>query len=152
MALTIEKQKAKRLYDESPDWFKRDLEAEFGEDFFKATNYESIKTFEDACKKLKVYPDDIFNKKDSPDEVAYKKLKVIVKAINNGWIPNWKDSDQKKWFPWFNLSSGFGFSGSYYCCDYAGTFIGSRLCFESSEKSEYAANQFIDLYKDLLTL
>ncbi|RPJ66846.1 MAG: hypothetical protein EHM20_17495 [Alphaproteobacteria bacterium] len=150
--MTIEKAKAKKLFNESPQWFKEELISEFGEDFFKPLEYESIKTFEDACKKFKVHPDYVFTDRDSTDEIAYKKLKVIIAAINNGWKPDWSNSNQKKWWPWFNLSSGFGFSFSAYYGGYSSTTVGSRLCFESQEKSDYCATQFIDLYKDLLTL
>ena len=43
--------------------------------------------------------------------------------------------------------SGGGFS--YYDYDDWGAYsdVGSRLCFESSEKAEYAGNQFKELYK-----
>ncbi|MEI7424468.1 MAG: hypothetical protein WCK18_20370, partial [Prolixibacteraceae bacterium] len=66
--------------------------------------------------------------------------------------PDWNNTDQRKWWPYFNLSSGFGFSYSFFGYGYASTFVGSRLCFETSEKSNYAANQFIDLYKEFLTI
>jgi len=152
MSLTIEKQKAKKLYPEAPEWLKKELEEEFGKDNLKAEDFENIKTFDDACNKFNVHPGDVFHDKDTPDEIAYKKLKLIARAINNGWVPNWKNENEKKWWPWFNLSSGSGFSNSDY--GYSGTTsgVGSRLCFESEEKSEYTANQFLDLYRDLLTI
>lgn len=152
MSLTIEKQKAKRLYPEAPEWLKKELEEEFGKDNLKAEDFESIKTFEDACKKMKAHPDDVIHERDMPDEIAYKKLKLIAAAINNGWIPNWDNENERKWWPWFNLSSGFGFSLSFYGIANAATNVGSHLCFESEEKSDYCATQFIDLYKDLLTI
>ena len=151
MALKIEKETAKKLYSNVPEWYQKEMVAEFGEEFFKEECYESIKTFDDACTELDVNPGLVFNDLDSPDEVAYKKLKVIAKAINQGWSPDWSDADQYKYYPYFKvLSSGFGFSGSD--CGYAGTYanVGSRLCFESREKSDYAAAQFIDLYKQFL--
>ena len=50
------------------------------------------------------------------------------------------------------LSSGFGFSGSVYDYDFTGASVGSRLCFESKEKADYAANQFLKIYEDFLTI
>ena len=152
MKLELQKLTAKRLYPDAPDWFQKVLEETFGEDFFKKKHFTDIKTFEDACYELCVRESDVYNEKDSDDEIAYKKLKVIVKAINQGWTPNWDNTGQRKWWPWFKLSSGFGFSASYYDFGRTGTIVGSRLCFESEEKSDYAANQFIDLYEKLLTL
>ena len=152
MPLTIEKHEAKRLLPDAPEWLKRKLIEEFGEEITKQKDFENIKTFEDACAKFKVHPDDVFNERDMPDEIAYKKLKLIIRAINNGWVPDWKNESQKKWVPWFVLSSGFGFDSSDYYYGNSHTDAGSRLCFESDEKSTYAANQFLNLYEEFLTI
>lgn len=153
MAFKINKEVAKRLYKESPEWFKNQLVEAFGEECFKKRNFTDIKTFEDACDEVGISPDSVFDSaKDSPDEIAYKKLKVIVKAINGEWVPDWANTNQRKWWPWFNLSSGFGFSLSDFSYTDACTSVGSRLCFESEEKSDYSAKQFIQLYKEFLTI
>jgi hypothetical protein len=151
MSLTISKEKAKRLYPEAPEWLKKDLVDEFGIEFFKEEKYERIKTFKDACGVLNINPENVFTEYDTSDEIAYKKLKVIIQAINAGWTPDWNDDNQRKYYPWFNLSSGFGFSSSACLCDYADASVGSRLCFESEEKCIYTTNQFLDIYKDFLT-
>ena len=111
-------------------------------------NWQDIKTLEDACGVLGIKPP---SEIEDPDIVAYQKLKIIIRAINQGWTPDWNDSNQYKYWPWFVLSSGFGFSYSFYSYDYADTSVGSRLCFESREKSDYTAQQFLDLYKQFLT-
>jgi hypothetical protein len=151
MELKMKEDTAKRLYPESPEWFKEVLVETFGRSSFKR-KYTEIKTFEDACDELGIDPDDVYNKKDLPDEIAFKKLKVIAKAINNGWVPNWNDKNQYKWFPYFNLSSGFCFSHSTCRCTITYTSVGSRLCFETKEQSDYVGKQFDDLYKELLTI
>jgi hypothetical protein len=79
-------------------------------------------------------------------------LKMVVKAINGDWTPDWSNSDQYKYWPYFILSSGFGFSYSYYYSDHSDTTVGSRLCFETREKSNYAAQQFIDIYEQFMTI
>ena len=152
MGLSIDKNTAKRLYAESPDWFKKQLDDEFGQDTFKPKDFETIRTFEDACAKIGVDPSSVIKEDDASDEIAYKKLKVITRAINNGWTPDWNNTNQQKWYPWFKLSSGFGFRVS--CCDYvfADTGSGSRLCFESKEMSTYAGTQFIDIYEQFITI
>jgi len=154
MKLEIKKETAKMLYAEAPEWFKEQLVEVFGEECFKRRHYTDIKTFEDVCEELGITNDSckpIFDVEEDPDEIAYKKLKVIVKAINQGWAPDWSNTNQRKWWPWFNLSSGFGFSSSLYYYGHTLTSVGSRLCFESEEKSDYAAKQFIELYKQFLT-
>lgn len=153
MELKLEKKTAKKLYPEAPGWFQKVLNETFGSDIFRKRSFDEIKTFEDACDELGIeIPTSLFSDLDTPDEIAYKKLKVIVKAINQGWEPDWSNTNQKKWWPWFNLSSGFGFSDSNYGYPYTVTAVGSRLCFESEKKSDYTANQFVDLYEQFLTI
>jgi hypothetical protein len=153
--MEITKQQAQKLFNESPEWFKKQLKEAFGKECFEKKHFRDIKTFEDACEALGISSDGgcmpVYDEEESADEIAYKKLKVIVAAINQGWTPDWRDSSQTKWFPWFRvLSSGSGFSVSHYDYVNASTCVGSRLCFETKEKAEFAATQFIDLYKSFL--
>jgi hypothetical protein len=114
---------------------------------------DRIKTFEDACNELNMNPYIQFFASDSSDEVAYKKLKIIIQAINEGWKPNWNDSNERKWYPYFTARpSGFGFSNSTYDYWHTGTHCGSRLCIETKEKAEYIGKQFEDIYNEFLTL
>jgi hypothetical protein len=151
MELKLKKETAKRIYPEAPAWFRELLIETFGKDCFEKKDWRDIKTYGDACEAIGVNTDPILVG-ELPDEKAYKQLKVIVRAVNQGWIPDWNNTNQKKWWPWFNLSSGFGFSYSGYYYDDASTHVGSRLCFETEEKSDYVANQFLHLYKEFLTL
>ncbi len=150
--LTLQKSTAKRLYSESPDWFRKVLTESFGEELFEKRSYEQIKTFEDACEELGIDIDKLDFSNDTTDESAYKKLKIIIAAINQGWTPDWSNTNQRKWWPWFNLSSGFGFSYSYFGYGYAAASVGSRLCFETEEKCVYAAKQFIEIYEQFITI
>lgn len=112
---------------------------------------ERVKTFEDACQVLGILPDEQLKTiEDLPkDEQAYRKLKIITQALNEGWKPDWKDEKWNKHSPWFDLSSGTGLS--FYCAveKDRGSEVSPRLCFKSSELAEYAGTQFIDLYTDL---
>jgi hypothetical protein len=114
-------------------------------------SFRSIKTFDDACKAIGIDPDSINLPGLTDDELAYRQLKIIVKAINDGWTPDWSNTNEAKWFPWFRvLPSGSGFSGSN-SLNYCGfTFAGSRLCYETKAKSDYAATQFSDIYQKFL--
>jgi hypothetical protein len=113
-------------------------------------DYKTIKSYEDAVKALPVHKNDTINPDDALYDVALKKLRHIIKVINNGWIPDWDNYSQKKWYPWFRLSSGFGFLVSVCGYGYSGTGVGSRLCFENEEKSTFTANQFLKLYEEYL--
>jgi len=120
----------------------------FGKEIFSQKITDRVKTIADACNisgmELIVNPD------DTEDEIAYKKLKIITKALNEGWTPDWSNSNQYKWYPYFKMS-GFGFSGTLYDYSYTTADVGSRLCFKSSELAEYAGKQFEEIYKTLLT-
>lgn len=149
--LKISKNTAIKLYPEAPEWFRKVLNETFGENAFKPREWKDIKTFEDACEVLGISAP-IFNEDEAADEIAYKKLKVIVAAINQGWVPDWINSGQYKYYPWFNLSSGSGFSGLVYASYCSNSGVGSRLCFESREKCLYAAEQFKAIYEDFFTI
>lgn len=117
-------------------------------------DYRTIKTFEDACKKLNLdtakLPDvSIMPERFRKPIIAASKLMIIYEAINNGWIPDWNNYDQYKYYPWFGVSSsGFGFSDTYYYCDFASTDVGSRLCTDTREKALYIAEQFKTEYQE----
>jgi hypothetical protein len=116
-------------------------------------DYTTIKSFEDACKKLGIEPitpgTALLSEDLKKPMVAAYKLMVIYMAINNGWKPNWNNYKQGKYYPWFEiLSSGFGFSRAAYGDDGAVAGVGSRLCTDSSEKALYIGKQFEDIYRD----
>lgn len=116
---------------------------------------DRIKTFDDACRELDITEKE-FNEKFKKleldkDTIAYEKLKIIIKALNEGWSPNWLDTSEKKWYPYFNLSSGFVFSVTICGYSYATSTVGSRLCLKSQELAQYAGTQFLEIYKDFLT-
>jgi hypothetical protein len=153
MGLTIQKSTAKKIYPEAPVWFQEILVENFGKETFAKRGFEDIKTLEDAAEEtghtkgyLKI------SDEESTDEWAYRMLKMVVKAINQGWTPDWSNNNQQKWWPWFNLSSGFGFSYSGYLYGSTGAAVGSRLCFETEAKSNFAAKQFIEIYEQFLTI
>jgi hypothetical protein len=155
MSLKIEKETARQIYHESPELLQKMMVEEFGAECFKKIRYDDIKTFDDACRAMGTTEqefNDRFEKLGlSNDTLFYEKLKIVVKAINDGWTPDWSNINQYKYYPYFEvLGSGVGFSDSGYY--YAGTLtsVGSRLCFESLEKAKYAGIQFIEIYKNYL--
>lgn len=80
---------------------------------------------------------------------AMAKLQVIATALNEGWQPDWTNSNQYKYYAWFKMSgSGLSFHGAVLW--HTVTLVGSRICFKSSELAEYAAEQFEDIYADFI--
>lgn len=114
---------------------------------------ELVKTFEDA-RKLTGRPD-VPDFSNLPTDMrkhfeAQYKMIVIAEALNEGWIPDWYNYNEYKYYPWFEMSPcSFAFRGSD--CDYADAAAGSgsRLKFRTRELAKYAAEQFIDIWKDI---
>lgn len=133
---------------------KETLESIFGKDFFMGTITDRIKTYEDACHELDESPvdvDDMLSKGFTVDEISYRKLKTIVRALNEGWVADFKDSDQAKWYPWFRMSSaGSGYVSTNFAPSTTVTSIGSRLCVKSQSLAVYLGEQFFALYDEFL--
>ena len=121
--------------------------------------YTEIKSFEDACKATgndpKALPDfSMIPEKHRKALLSHFMLLIIVMAINEGWEPDWNDDDQRKWTPWLEVEASEDHKGgsglSLYVVDRWDTdaTVGSRLCYESREKAEYAFETFKDLYED----
>ena len=133
--------------------------------FYKEEDYEEItdrvKTYEDACKVLGVEPINEQNAKAQgfrSDEIARRKLETIAAALNEGWKPDWNNTDQYKYYPYFYIqenakgkgSAGLSCASTSHAATNADADIGSRLCFYASRLARYASNQFTDLYEQIL--
>jgi hypothetical protein len=83
-------------------------------------------------------------------ERYYEDLILVSKALNGNWQPDWSDSDECKYFPYFTSASGLRFSYTNYGYRSTFTFIGSCLCFKNRELAEYAGKQFIEQYEKIM--
>lgn len=126
-------------------------------DIFNQKITDRVKSFEDACEIKGVLTSEILPfhcPKNSFQEAlnAMSKMAVIIEVLNEGWTPNWNDSNQRKWYPLFDMRAGFRFVGS--ACDWtdASSHLGSRFCLKSEELANYAGKQFGSIYKQFLTL
>jgi hypothetical protein len=134
------------------------LEKLFGEELKPKLITDRVKTFEDAC--AIVQPSDnvktllAYNGVDKTmlGAVALAKLSIIREALNEGWTPDWSNSNEYKYYPWFTFKAGVGFSHSGYVSVFSRSAIGSRLCFKSSKLAMYAGTQFESIYNDFLTI
>ena len=148
--LKIQEAAAIKVYNEGSDGDKQLLQRLFPDLNFNPNIMDQVKSFPDACEILGLIPSDIVSAEDTTDEAAYKKLKVIAKALNEGWAPDWDNSNQYKYYPYFKLQGGFSFDD--YGCHCTSSRVGSRLCFKSRELAEYAGKTFTDLYKSYFVI
>jgi hypothetical protein len=116
----------------------------------KTNIIDRVTSYEDACRELGEKP--VTDWGDAtPDEIAYKKLKTIAKALNKGWVADYSNLDQRKWYPYFNLSpSGFARHGTHFSRFYPVTGGAARLCFKDEETARYAGEQFLKLWEDFI--
>lgn len=119
---------------------------------------DRVKSFEDACQVLGISTN-VPEVKGLPRKhqkaiIANYKLIVIAEALNEGWKPNWQDSDEYKYYPWFDMSNpaGVGCSNANITASYTGANIGSRLCLKNRELAIYFGQTFTDLFNDSLLL
>ena len=167
------------VYTQLNDEQKAVLNDIFGEDTFKPKDIrDRVKTFEDACTVLGIDPDEwkkrhlMFDK----DVLAYLKLRVIAKALNEGWYPKFTE-DERRYYPWFyiitkeeydNLSAeekrrcvgraygiasaggGLVYASAVSASSYSYAGSGARLAFSNYDLAVYAGKQFIDIWADFV--
>ena len=89
--------------------------------------------------------------------IALNELFTIAQAWNkeDGFVPDFSDWHQDKWFPWFKYDkddAGFVSATTPYAATYAYAAMGSRLCFKSSARAAQFGKQFADLYNKVFLI
>ncbi len=121
-----------------------------------------IKTFEEACVALG-YDASIPTFDNAPEKhrkalSSHYKLVIIVEAVNDGWQPDWSNTDEYKYELWPDIvkdetkPSGFGLACDGYDLWHTITGVGSRLCFKSREAAKHTFETFKELYEDYLLI
>ena len=183
--LNIDKEKAINAYQQGSEEQKKFLELLFGVETFRPKNViERVKTFEDACRELgKDHPFVLAYQNtnlrdpevadDNIEVLAYMKLRVICKALNEGWEPQFTEGEER-WNPVFLLWSkeelslmsddqkakrhlidrylgdwaGFSYSVSENVIESYVSNCASRLCLKSQQLADYCGKQFVNLWAD----
>ena len=166
----VELQKLFETLTHYPQISKEQVESEmkkmFGEEVFKSNVMDRVKTFEDACRELNIDPvkwleENETNKMDA-HVLAYLKLCIIAKALRGSWKPNWANTDEWKYYPWFKIvpavvglaSSGskLGVSvlASTYVASISNALFGGALASETEEIAIYFGKQFAEIWKEYL--
>ena len=83
--------------------------------------------------------------------VALNELFTIAEAWNkaDGFVPDFLDIKQKKWFPKFKYdkdAAGFVYFYTEFSCSVASATFGQRICFKTAKRAEQFGNQFVELY------
>ncbi|MFV5697782.1 hypothetical protein ACM55H_05385 [Flavobacterium sp. ZT3R17] len=155
--LQIDKANALKAHEEASIKGKSLLENLFGKKVFLKDVKDRIKNFDDVLAENGISREDFETscKGLEPDEIAYRMAKLVCIAFNEGWLPDWTNSNEYKYAPYFRMgsSSGVGFSYHDYDVWAASSGVGSRLCFKSSDLASHAGKLFEqEIYKPLFTI
>lgn len=115
--------------------------------------------FAASCKYLGINDEFVFDCGDDHIKAMQSlyMLCVIAQAWNkiDGFVPDWSDGSQWKYYPWFVYKQEKGHAG--FVCAYTGktaattsASLGSRLCFKSSNRARQFGEMFTDLFNDFL--
>jgi hypothetical protein len=155
--LVLDEPTAKEIYPTAPAEFKKVLEQTFGKKTFLTKMSDILHIYEDCVK----YAEDCerekwiikslsqFDDDASKSTIAHLQVRIIAASYNQGWKPSRGD---RGYFPVFDDSSGFGFSGTPYNFTYTLADLGSRLVFETSENAADAGKKFTSIFKNAITL
>ena len=116
------------------------------------------KAFLKACEELGLNPAnlpivDALPEKDQRSIIAYYKLTIIIRAMNEGWEPDFSDHNQRKYWNYLWMdSAGFVYSATNSAASYTDTVIGSRLCFKDYATARAAIENFQSLYEEYLLI
>lgn len=178
--IQIQQENVLNAYKNASDEQKELLEHLFGREVFKPVDVkERIKTFADAAKAVGIEDPEEWESGYSdvePDILAYFKLRIITKALNEGWEPKFIPGEYR-WAPYFllytkeeiekmnaetrarvvyrsnssaNAHGGVSSASANSDSAHVSASIGSRLAFKSEELAEYAGKQFTEIYADFI--
>ena len=78
---------------------------------------------------------------------AYLELRERAKVKRGGWVPDFNDTNQWKYWPAFDMRSGFAYTNTYYPYSTSYAMVGSRLCFPTESMAKEFALENIELYR-----
>jgi hypothetical protein len=162
--LKLDEKQAVKLYPNAAPEFKALLESKFGIELFNKKITDRIKSMSDVYEALGIDEDEFENDREyraekmaefakkigmqdediSEDEPCFLirdfNIYALAYVLNEEWIPDYSNTNERKWYPYFSLSSGFVFSDS-------AASSGFRLCFKSEELANYAGKNFTKYFK-----
>jgi len=150
MNLKLDKSKAIEAYKNGDDAIKSFLIDAYGADVFITDIKERVTSYESACailgrKALTLKDFEFLGESQSKRQFARHKIATGIEAINEGWVADFENEDQYKYYVWmYNKKRGFSFGVDSY---FSRVIAGSDLYAETREKAEIIAKVFLEDYK-----
>ena len=76
---------------------------------------------------------------------AFEKECMVVAFYNKGWIPDFKNSEELKYYPWFRM---YKFSFSHVACFNLSSTISRRLLFKKEEDCREAVEKYFEVFRE----
>ena len=170
MKIEIQKSNLVAAYNVAAGNVKEVLVTMFGKDAVMPdkpdySDYHNIQTMDDVFAATGCNKEE-FEKKlaDLPEDVqAFMLLRLIRKALNPTWIPNWADTDEWKYFPYFSIEVPAGVGGAHHgshlgvSCLYSDTVasssaagFGGALASENREIAIWFGEHFAEIWRGYL--
>lgn len=139
--IQLEKKNLIAAYNNGTSEEKKLLETLYGKQHFGSV-IDRVKTVKDACQELDVEYVSIYNDCNDDYERAEKDIKLFAMALREG-----KPASECWYYPYFERSSGGGFS--FYGYDYGGgcSRVGARLRVDTYEKATHMGKCLLNQYK-----
>jgi hypothetical protein len=100
-----------------------------------------IESFDKVCEQLGV--------KNGNQLSSFEKLKLISKVANQGWYPNFNNTNERKHFPYFESIEGvFSFYGVH--CYASTVTVPSALLYQNYDLAYFMGVYYFELYEDYL--
>lgn len=132
---------------------KKELENITPKEPVTITDFNDIETYEQCCAIADEpialpFPEAVTDNHNWLN--ACHQIYVITRAYNGKKLPDWDNTNEKKWWPVFDMRiSGFVFLGSYYDWTITVTDGGSRFAFITKDRCDKAAKQFLPIFEVL---
>jgi hypothetical protein len=166
--LKMEESTARSMYKTATAEVKSWLEENFSKEFFSVKITDRIKTFEDVMKEAllwftavqnnqvnaktkiqKMIYDILLNHVRGGRVTADDRVRLLIFVLNEGWEPNFRNSNESKYYLWFERKAS-GWAVGVGVCGYDFSFVGAGFHFRSRELALYGGNNFLPLFVDYL--
>lgn len=117
---------------------------------------ERVKSVEDAIKELGENDTEVRDYRYlqssgvSKHIIGYQGAVVFCKALNEGWVPNWDDTNEYKYYIWWDLRNDNLSCGNCSFRYFSG-YTSSRLHFKNKTLAQHAG-KFPEIFKDYMRM
>ena len=137
--------KALEVFKKSDNYARKVLEEVFGADHFRQSIFSRVTGMDD------VYREKGLNISIDKSLSAFEKVEMMTDVVNEGWIPDYSNAKEEKWFLIFKYVPGSGWVLSGCGRECTSTDVGARLVFKTKKHAEHAAQYFMPQFNDFLT-